>query len=168
MSKEKEKLNERVAKITELATSFCAKKLDEDYYKLTEKVIGKLRRKRPSPLMRGKEEIWAAAVVHAIGYVNFLNDRSSQPHISFDELNEFFGTKKSSVGNKAAEIRKMLKMDRLSNFDYMTPDRKDNHPLANMVMVDGFIMPLSSIPEEYQKLVREAREKGEEIQFWTK
>ena len=54
----KEKLQERVKKITELATGFCAQELNESYFALTEKVIGKLSRKRPSPLLKGKETIW--------------------------------------------------------------------------------------------------------------
>ena len=163
----KEKLKEKVDKITELATSFCVQKLNEEYFELAEKVIGKLSRKRPSPLLRGKEEIWAAGVVHAIGYVNFLYDKSFEPYTTFDELNEYFGTKKSSVGNKAAEIRKMFKMNRLSNFDFMTDSRKEDHPVYNTVMVDGFIVPVSSIPEEYRQIVKEARERGEDVQFWT-
>ena len=163
----KEKLKERVNKITELATSFCTQKLDEEYLELIEKVIGKLSRKRPSPLLRGKEEIWAAGVIHSIGQVNFLYDKSFEPYISFDDLNNFFGTKKSTVGNKAAEIRKMFKMDRLTGFDFMTGSRKHEHPIYNYVMVDGYIVSLSSLPEEYQKIVRAARDKGEDIQFWT-
>lgn len=164
----KEKLKEKVDKITKLAANFCAQKLNEEYFELAEKVIGKLSRKKPSPLLRGKEEIWAAGVVHAIGHVNFLYDNSFEPYITFDELNEYFGTKKSSVGNKAAEIRKMFKMNRLTNFDFMTDSRKEDHPIYNTVMVDGFIVPISSIPEEYQQIVKEARERGEDIQFWTK
>ena len=164
----KEKLKEKVNQIIELATGFCTQKLTEEYFELVEKVIGKLSSKRPSPLLRGKEEIWAAGIVHAIGHVNFLYDKSFKPYITFDELNEYFGTKKSSVGNKAGEIRKMFKMDRLSNFDFMTDSGKRDHPLYNTVMVDGFIVPISSIPEEYQQAVREARERGEDIQFRTK
>jgi len=163
----KEKLKEKVDKITELATSFCLQKLNKEYVELAEKVIGKLSRKRPSPLLRGREEIWAAGVVHAIGQVNFLYDSSFEPYITSDELNEYFGSKKSSVGNKAAEIRKMFKMNRLSNFDFMTDSRKEDHPVYNTVMVDGFIVPVSSIPEEYRQIVKEARERGEDVQFWT-
>lgn len=166
MSKDELKL--RVERISALATGFCAQKLDEEYVGLVEKIIGKLSRKRPSPLLRGKEEIWAAGVVHAIGQVNFLYDKSFQPYISFDELNEYFGTSKSSVGNKAADIRKMFKMDRFNNFEFMTGTLKENNPALNMVMVDGYFVPLSAIPEEYQQTVKEARERGEDIQFWTK
>ncbi|MEL6837520.1 MAG: DUF6398 domain-containing protein [Bacteroidota bacterium] len=163
----KEKLKERSEAIRELATSFCAQHLDEDYFELVEYVILKLSRKRPSPLLRGKLEIWAAGAVHAIGQVNFLYDKSFEPYISFTDLNKYFGTKSSSVGNKAADIRKMFKMDRYSNFEFMTKGIKENHVLYNSVMVNGLIVPLSSIPEEYQIMVREAREKGEDLQFWT-
>lgn len=163
----KEKLKERVNRITELSTTLCAQKLDEEYFEVTEKVIGKLSRKRPSPLLRGKVEIWAAGIVHAIGQVNFLYDKSFKPYISFDELNDFFGTKKSSVGNKAADIRKMLKMNKLTNFDYMTKSRKNDHPIYNSVLVNGLIVPISMLPEQYQQLVKEARAKGEDIEFWT-
>ena len=31
---------------------------------------------RPSPLLRGMEKVWAAAAVHTVGRINFLNDPS--------------------------------------------------------------------------------------------
>lgn len=164
----KEKLQERVDKITELVTSFCAQKLNDDYFKLAEKVIGKLKRKRPSPLLSGREEIWAAGIVHALGHVNFLYDKSFEPYITFDELNDFFGTKKGSVTGKSAEIREILKMNRMTNFDYMTKDRKEDHPVYNMVTVDGYFVHISSLPEDIQKIIKEARDKGGDIQIWTK
>ena len=131
MSKEKEKLKDRVDEITELASNFCTQKLDEEYFRLIEKLIGKLSRKRPSPLLKGRTEIWAAGIVHALGQVNFLYDNSFEPYISLDELHDYFGTKKSSVGNKAAEIRKMFKMDRFTNFDFLTDSIKKNNPMYN-------------------------------------
>jgi hypothetical protein len=56
MAADKEKLQERIVKIKELAGSFCSKKLNEDYFALSEKAIDKLGRKRPSPLLRGKKK----------------------------------------------------------------------------------------------------------------
>ncbi len=163
----KEILKKRVDKITELATDFCGQYLNEEYLELIEKVIGKLSRKRPSPLLKGQEEIWAAGVVHAIGQTNFLYDKTFQPYITFDDLNDFFGTKKSTVGNKAADIRKMLKIKRMASFDFMADSVKEKNPFYNSVMVDGFIVPISALPEEYQKIAKEARAKGEQVQFWT-
>ena len=37
----------------------------------------------------------------------------------------------------------------------------------NIVMVDGFIVPLDSLPPEYQQLVKEARTRGEDLKFFT-
>ncbi|MEM6261390.1 MAG: DUF6398 domain-containing protein [Bacteroidota bacterium] len=163
----KEKLKQRVAEITELATSFCAQKLDDEYLELTEKVIGKLARKRPSPLLRGKTEIWAAGVVHALGQTNFLYDKETEPHVSYSELNEFFGTKKSSVGNKAADIRSMLRIKQLTSAEYMTSKMKSWNPLMNIAFVDGMMVPIASLPEQYQKIARKIVEQGGHAQFWT-
>ena len=79
---------------------------------------------------------------------------------------DFFGTKKSTVGNKAAEIRKMLKMrGRLTNTEFMTDGRPETNPMLDYVMVDGFIMPISELPPEYQEMVKNARAQGKDIQF---
>ncbi len=149
-----EKLKEKVEKISTLTAGFCEQKLDAAYSELVGKLIGKLSRKRPSPLLKGKEEIWAAGIIHAIGQVNFLYDRSSKPNITFDELNDYFFTSKSTVGNKAAEIRKMFKMDRITGFEFMSESNKKDNIFYNSVMVNGFIVPISSLPEEYQDLIK--------------
>jgi hypothetical protein len=36
-----------------------------------------------------------------------------------------------------------------------------------MVMVDGFIVPLSELPEDLQELVKEERAAGRDIEFKT-
>jgi hypothetical protein len=68
--------------LQELTRSFCEKKLDKDYLQLCEKLINKLGLKRDVPFQRGKLEIWAAAVICAIGSINFLFDKSFEPYIS--------------------------------------------------------------------------------------
>jgi hypothetical protein len=37
-----------------------------------------------------------------------------------------------------------------------------------MIMVDDMIVPIDALPEEIQKLVREARERGEDVAITTK
>lgn len=56
----------------------------------------------------------------------------------------------------------MFKMTRMFDFDFMTEDIKERNPLTNMVIVNGFIVPLTSIPKEYQEIVKEARENDEQ------
>ncbi len=164
---DKEKLQNRVNTINKLTSQFCAKHIDDEYAEISKAVIGKLQRKRPSPMLRGKEEIWAAAIIHAIGSINFLYDKSFEPYVTLDEINDFFGTKKSSVGSKASEIKKMLNMGYFSS-EFSTNKLKKSNPLLNTVMVDGFIVPLDSIPEKHQQEVRAARERGQDISFTTK
>lgn len=164
----KEKLQARIAKIREQTSSFCKKKLDDDYQRLITKLIEKLEKESPSPLLKGKEEIWSAAIVHSLGQVNFLYDKSSEPYVRFDLLNAYFRTKKSTVGNRAKEIRTMFGMDSMTNTEFMTERYKESNQLLNMVMVDGFIVHISSLPAKYQEIAKQARDRGEQIKFKTK
>ena len=68
----KEEIKEIEKKLIETTNEFCTQKLDDEYRQLCEKLIKKLGRKRDVPFQRGKLEIWAAAVIHTIGSINFL------------------------------------------------------------------------------------------------
>jgi hypothetical protein len=67
--------------IVALTDAFCREHLNEEYRALCRRLAAALARKRPSPLTRGKPEVWACAVVRAIGWVNFLDDSSQTPHL---------------------------------------------------------------------------------------
>ncbi|MCG2714661.1 MAG: DUF6398 domain-containing protein [Candidatus Marinimicrobia bacterium] len=98
----KEEIKAREQKLLELTGAFCAQKLDDDYLQLCEKLVKKLGRKRDAPFKRGKIEIWAAAIVYAIGSINFLFDKSFEPYMTAEQISEYFGTKNSTVSNKAS------------------------------------------------------------------
>jgi len=164
---EKAKIIEKQQEIIQLAKNFCNEKLNEEYATLAEKLICKLGRKRNVPFITGQAAIWAVAVIHAIGTINFLFDKSFEPYVSVDEINEFFGTKKSTTSNKSREIRDLLNLGYWDK-EFSTKKMTDNNPLEEMVMVDGFIMPVGYLPEELQKLVRQARAEGRDISFSTK
>jgi Domain of unknown function (DUF6398) len=83
---------EKFAAITALADAFCQKHLNEEYLQLIHRAVGALARKRPSPLLKGKENVWAAGVVHAVGHVNFLDDPSQSPHCKSKTLMSFLGS----------------------------------------------------------------------------
>jgi len=163
---DKQKIKERQEKILYLVRDFCAKKLDEDYFELAERLIQKLGRKRTNPLSTGKPEVWAAGIIHALGTINFLFDKSFEPFVSVDEINDYFNTNKSTVGNKSRQIREMFKLDRWNN-EFSTQDMIENNPMKNMVVVDGLIVPFDSLPEEYQAAVRQTRAEGKDISFTT-
>ncbi|MBA7561867.1 hypothetical protein ES708_03513 [subsurface metagenome] len=55
--------------------------------------------------MRRNERDWVAAVVYAIGSINFLFDKSFEPYTTDEQISEYFGTKNSTVSNKARQIQ---------------------------------------------------------------
>jgi len=164
---DKQNLQDRQQKILDLVREFCAKKLDTEYFELSERLIQKLGRKRNPTLATGQPQVWAAAIIHALGTINFLFDKSFEPYVSTDDINTFFGTSKSTTGNKSKQIRDLLKLDRWDN-EFSTKKMQDSNPYANLVMVDGLIVPVNTLPEEYQQAVRQARAEGKDISFTTR
>lgn len=162
----KKDVKERQQELIDLTNSFCEQKLDEEYTRLCKKLISKMGRKKDVPFKRGKLDIWAASVVHAIGTVNFLFDKSFDPYASVGDINDFFGTKNSTVSQKSKKIQDMFNMGYFDS-EFSTSHSNESNPFNNMVMVDGFIVPLDSLPKEYQQMVKEARANGEDIQFLT-
>ena len=162
----KQEIKQREKKLQELVATFCAEKLDAEYGQLCEKLIKKLGRKRDVPFQRGSLEIWAAAVVHAIGSINFLFDKSFETYMPADQISEYFGTRNSTVSGKAKLIKDMFKMWHFSP-EFSTQMMAESNPISQMVMVDGFIVPIKSLPDELQQMVRDARAKGDDIVFHT-
>ena len=164
----KEVLKAKTERISELAQRVCREKLDEEYARLAAKAIAKLGRKRPSPLLKGQEHIWAGAVVYALGQTNFLFDQSFTPKATADDLAAWFGGAKTTLATKATQIRKWLKMEQLFTPEWLIPSLQKQNPTNNMVLVDGFVVPLESLPPKYQQMVKEARVRGEDLEFFTK
>lgn len=163
----KQEIKEKEEKLLELTAAFCAQKLDDEYFQLCGKLIKKLGQKRDVPFQRGKPEIWAAAIIYAIGSINFLFDKSFEPYMTAEQISEYFETKNSTVSNKAREIKDMFDMWHFSP-EFSTERMTQSNPLNQMVMVDGFIVPIASLPDDLQQSVREARARGEDIEFHTR
>ena len=147
-------LAERFAAITALTDAFCEKHLNDEYRVLIHRVVGRLARKRPSPLLKGKENVWAAAAVHAVGRVNFLDDPSQAPHCKPKALYEIFGVAESSGQNKSRQIREALKMGPMSP-EWTLPSRLAGNPLVWMLQVNGLVMDIRQAPAELQRLAYE-------------
>lgn len=142
---------EKYSAISALTDAFCTQYLNEEYRELIRRILGSLARKRPSPLSRGKENVWAAASVLAAGHVNFLNDATQTPHCESKFILEFFGTAESTGHNKSKEIRKLLKMGRLSP-EWTLHSRLAENPLVWMLQVDGLVIDIRHAPLELQQL----------------
>ena len=140
------------AKVTNLLTSidgFCASHLNDEYRQLIHTAVAALARKRPSPLLGGREPSWCAGLVHAIGSANFLFDKSQTPHCKPTQIYEHFGV---SAGTGQAHSKKVRDLLRIAFFspDWTLPSQLDDSPMAWMVEVDGFIRDVRSLPLEIQ------------------
>ena len=146
--KDKTEIERRKDQLLNLIKEFCMLKLDDDYFELSERLLNKLGRKRDVPFMSGKIEIWAGATIHALGTVNFLFDKSFEPFVTIDEINEFFGTNKSTTGAKSKIIRDLLNIGYFDD-EFSTTHIKENNPFNDLMMVDGliFLKNTKSTPE---------------------
>ncbi len=139
-----------------LTDGFCAEHLDEEYGALCRTLVGKLARKRPSPLARGDLRIWAAAVIYTIARVNFLFDPAQKPHLSGDAVSQLTGVPKSTLGAKAKLICDRLRI-RPMEPELCRRELLAQNPLAWLIEVDGLIVDVRTMPPEIQE---EARRRG--------
>jgi Domain of unknown function (DUF6398) len=67
-------LRDRALQIIDVTDTACREHLDEEYGLIARRLVARLARKRPSPIVRGDVRIWAAGAIYAVGQVNFLFD----------------------------------------------------------------------------------------------
>jgi hypothetical protein len=121
---------------TAVTDKVCADLLDAEYADLARHVVAKLARKRPSPLLSGRA-------------ATFLFDRSTEPYVSHDDLADAFGLSKSTLGQKAKQIRDMLKMT-WGTPEFLRAERIDDNPMIWLIMVDGLLFDARSVSVEIQ------------------
>ena len=126
---DKAEIKARENEIVRMAVSFCIEKIDSEYASLCEKMVRKLGRKRTNPLERGRLEFWAAAVIYTIATMNFLFDKSFKPYLPSYEIFNHFGTSSSTISQKAAQIRTMLKLKPYWDPDFSTAQMAASNPL---------------------------------------
>lgn len=151
-----EDVREVQSAIVGMTDQFCRDHLNEEYAALCRKLAEKLARKRPSPLLQGRPNTWACGIVRTIGMVNFLDDRSQQPHMKLTAIDKAFGVGESTGQGKSMQIRRMFKIRQFSP-DWTLPSRLDDNPLAWMLEVNGFLMDIRDCSREMQEM---AFEKG--------
>lgn len=127
----------------------CREHLDGEYADLCRAVVGKLGRKRPSPLTRGDLRIWAAGIVYAVGQLNFVFDPAQRPHATADQLSGWLGVKKTTMANKARLIRDTLKLSYLDG-EFMRRDLVEASPLTWLLEVDGMLVDIRRAPVQVQ------------------
>jgi hypothetical protein len=135
--------------IIALTDKTCLELLDEEYADLARHVIAKLARKRPSPILSGRAPSWAGAVIYALGQVNFLFDSTSKPYATADDLSAAFGVSKSTLANKAKQVRDFLKMD-WGKTEFLREDMIEANPMVWFIRADGIVLDARHAPPEIQ------------------
>jgi hypothetical protein len=149
-------MQEKYNEIVKLTDDFSQKFLNDEYAQLARQLTAALCRKRPSPLEKGRVNTWACGIIYALGFVNFLFDKSNEPYVSSKELCQEFSVSTSTGSAKSKEIRDTLKM---SQFDHtwFLPGRVEESSIAWTIMVNGLIVDARYLPRQIQE---QAYEKG--------
>ncbi len=142
-------LRETVDRLLLRIDPFCARHLDDDYRALIHEAVAALARKRPSPLLTGRDASWCAGVVHAIGSANFLFDATQSPHCSAATIAAHFGVATSTSHNHAKKVRDLLKITPFSS-RWCLPSLLEASQIPWILEVDGFLRDIRSLPIEVQ------------------
>lgn len=140
----------RYTEIAGIIEDFCFEKLDGEFEELCLRALAKLCRKRPSPLVSGKAYTWACGIVYAIGSNNFIFDRSQPFYMPAAEIAQWFGLSKSTAGNKAAQINKLLDISYF-NTDFLLKRYIADNPAIWYVSYNGYIVDIRNMPRELQE-----------------
>ena len=142
--------------VVALTDAFCRDHLNDEYCDLARAMTAALCRKRPSPLASGQRRIWACGIIYALGQLNFLSDKASQPHMAMAEVCAAFGVGQSTAGAKARIITDALRTHRMDP-TWMLRSFIGRNPLVWMAEVNGMLVDLRDMPREVQVI---AYEKG--------
>ena len=134
--------------------AFCGAHLNAEYKELCREMAAALCRKRKCPVHDGKSVGWAAGIVYALGQINFLMDRSQNPHMKSAEIAEGFGISQATMLAKAKVIREKLGLIQMDPRWCLTSMLDDN-PLVWMLEVNGFIRDIRTAPREAQVVAYE-------------
>ncbi len=127
--------------ITALTDAFCKRHLNEEYAEMCRRLTVALARKRPTPLARGRKEVWACGIVRTIGWANVLDDPKQSPYMKLIAIDPEFGVAESTGQGKSLAIRRMFGIGRL-NPDWTLPSRLGDNPVVWMVEVNGMVVDI--------------------------
>lgn len=142
--------------IVQLTDMFSKKHLNEEYAQLIRYATAAMCRKRPSPLSKGRINTWACGITYAIGFVNFLFDKSETPYISAEKMCKEFSISKSTGGSKSKIVKDSLNMMQLDP-NWCIPSKLDDNPMAWIIQYNGFMVDVRDLPKSVQEI---AYEKG--------
>jgi hypothetical protein len=146
--KEMQESTDNIIRITD---NICGNSLNQEYLELCRKMIAKISRKRPSPFLYGKPEVWASAIIYCVAEINFLFDKAQKPHLTKSELFSILPGPKSTITSHKKIIWNLLGLCQLDP-EFTRPSKMDDNPLVWMLEINGFITDIRMEPIEIQEI----------------
>ena len=134
-----------------LTDRFCKENLNDEYAQLAHEATAALCRKRPSPIAKGHTAGWACGIIYALGFVNFLFDKSHEPYMSAADLCKAFGISQSTGSAKSRVVRDALDMMQMDP-NWCLPSMENDNPLVWMLTVNGLTVDVREMPREIQEV----------------
>ena len=94
--------------------------------------------------------------MYALGQLNFLSDKATQPYMGMRDVCAAFGVGQSTASGKARIVSDALHTHRMDPA-WMLPSLVDQNPLVWMAKVNGALVDLRDMPRKLQVI---AYEKG--------
>jgi len=138
-----------MGQILELINNFCHSHLDEEYCELCDDLTWAAFDK-DLPFEKGRPAGWASGIVHAIGFINFLQDPSQSPHMTSAQLAERFGVLQQTMLTKSKIIRDEFDLMQFDP-DWCLPSLIGDNPLVWMLEIDGLVIDARTAPLEFQQ-----------------
>lgn len=149
-----EKAQKQHKAAAKLIRKVCTEALNKEYYDLSIKLLDQFLFNYPDRLERGQAKSWAAAIVYAIGRVNFLFDASQEPHLSAGALCQKFNVSQGTASSKATELFDLFDLMQFHP-EWTLPSMADSNPLMWKLMVNGLIVDIRTQPREIQAMAYE-------------
>jgi hypothetical protein len=131
---------ERFQEVAALLEQFGQTHLDPELTAFTQELWRRVCRRQTVDCRRGKPAIWAASVVHVIARMNFLFDLSQPVHVTFDAICGWFQANKTTVGSKATELERALRLRQHSEPGLCRPKLIDDFEFVQLS--NGVVMSL--------------------------
>ncbi len=138
-----------MGQILGLINAFCMNHLDEEYYELCDDLTWTAF-EEDLPFEKGRPAGWAGGIVHAIGFINFLQDPSQSPHMTSAQIAEGFGVSQQTMLTKSKIIRDKFDLMQFDP-DWCLPSLIGDNPLVWMLEVDGLIIDARTAPLEFRQ-----------------
>lgn len=110
-TRQKPRSSHAVEDVLRLTDAFCTARLGQEAAELCRRAAGTLARKRPSPLLRGSPEAWAAGILHAVAAGNCLIGPWASATLTMAEIAEACGVSLGTVASRGRAVRTALRLE---------------------------------------------------------